>query len=89
LFDFNHLSTFYDIPQSDFLKYHSLKSSISRNIKLQGEVEVLSYTAPSYFTDKIHQNTKFYKHVHQLVIKQKAPREIEKWTMTLLEDYIA
>jgi len=33
-YDFNHLSTLYAIPQSDFLRYHSLKSSISRNIKL-------------------------------------------------------
>ena len=55
------------------------------------EVEEISYTAPSYFFDKIHQNTKLCKYVYQLVTKQKAPREIkvqEIWKTTLLEDNI-
>jgi len=88
--DLNHLSTLYDIPQSDVWKYHSPKNSISRNIKLQMEVKAISYTAPSYFFDKIHQNKKLRYYVYQLVIKQNAPREIkaqEKWKTTLLEDY--
>ena len=46
------------MPHSDVWKYHSPKHSISRNIKLQMEVEEISYTAPSYFFDIIHQNKK-------------------------------
>ena len=48
-YDFNHFSALHDIPNSDILKYHTLKISISPNIKSQMEVEDLCYTAPTYF----------------------------------------
>ena len=57
-YDFNYFSALYYIPNSDFLKFNSLKSSMSRNIKAQMEEEDIDYTAPTYFFNKINQNTK-------------------------------
>jgi len=88
-YDFNYFSALYDIPNSDFSKYNSLKSSILRNIKAQMEVKDINYTAPTYFFNRINQNTKLCKHVYQTLIKQKAPHEIKvhaKWKTTLMED---
>ena len=90
-YDFNYFSALYDIPNSDFLKYNSLKSSISRNIKSQMEVEDIGYTAPTYFFYIINPNTKLCKHAYQTLIKQNVPHEIKaqaKWKTTFLQDNI-
>ena len=90
-YDFKFFSSLYDIPNSDFLKYHSLKSCISRTIKIQMELEEIVYTPPSYFFERINQNTKLCRYVYQTLIKQKAPNKInaqDKWKTTLMEDSI-
>jgi len=55
------------------------------------ELEEIVYTPPSYFFERINQNTNLCRYVYQTLIKQKAPNKInaqDKWKTTLMENSI-
>jgi len=88
---FEDFSMLYNIPRSDFLKYHILVTSVTPEIKANIEKEEMCYKVPTYIFDNIKENTKVCKYMYETFIKQKVPNEIKsqtKWATQLTYENI-
>ena len=81
---FTELQELYDLPRSDFLKYHTLVGCIPKCWKEKINNEERSYVPPSYLINRITPTTKICKFINELLIENthiKNNKQEHKWEM--------